>query len=143
MLFRSGFYYNDGTSTSFKVYIKSVTEGEQVEINTNNWTGVFVLSSDITFETVIDILPPPGVVIHNSKAATLKYVGSPSITVLEDGTYLASHDIFGGVISYQKLYEATQAAQGAQAGPQAEPQGNASQGGADYNDADYTEVDDN
>ena len=101
----AGFYYNDGTSTSFKVYTKSVTEGEQIEINTDNWTGVFVLSSDITFETVIDILPPPGVVIHNSKAATLKYVGSPSITVLEDGTYLASHDIFGGVISYSYVYE--------------------------------------
>ena len=42
----------------------------------------------------------------------------------------------------QKLYEAAQAAQNAQAGPQADPNAQAG-GNAGYTDADYTEVDDN
>lgn len=41
------------------------------------------------------LIPPPGVVVHNSKAITHNYVGSPSIVVLEDGTYVVSHDYFG------------------------------------------------
>jgi len=39
--------------------------------------------------------PPPGKVIHHSPAATGLYIGSPSIVILKDGTYLASHDLFG------------------------------------------------
>lgn len=38
---------------------------------------------------------PPGVVIHNSPAVSHRYVGSPSIVILPDGTYIASHDYFG------------------------------------------------
>ncbi len=38
---------------------------------------------------------PPGVVIHHSPQATGLYIGSPSITVLPNGDYLASHDYFG------------------------------------------------
>lgn len=40
-------------------------------------------------------LPPPGVVIHHSTAATGFYIGSPSLCLLPDGDYLASHDLFG------------------------------------------------
>ena len=47
-----------------------------------------------------DVQLPPGNVIYNSKASSKRFVGSPSITILKDGTYLASHDIFGGIISY-------------------------------------------
>ena len=39
--------------------------------------------------------PPPGTVIYHSPAATGLYIGSPSICILPDGTYLASHDLFG------------------------------------------------
>lgn len=38
---------------------------------------------------------PPGVVIHHVPAKTRNYVGSPSIAVLPDGSYVASHDYFG------------------------------------------------
>lgn len=38
---------------------------------------------------------PPGVVVHHSPAASGLYIGSPSLCVLEDGSYLASHDYFG------------------------------------------------
>jgi hypothetical protein len=37
----------------------------------------------------------PGVVLAHSPGESEKYIGSPSIIVLEDGTYLASHDFFG------------------------------------------------
>ena len=40
-------------------------------------------------------LPVPGVVIDHSPAASGRYIGSPSITVLTNGDYLASHDFFG------------------------------------------------
>jgi hypothetical protein len=39
--------------------------------------------------------PPPGVVIHHSPASSGQYIGSPSICILPNGDYLASHDIFG------------------------------------------------
>jgi len=37
----------------------------------------------------------PGVVIAHSPAATRQYIGSPSLAALPDGTYRASHDLFG------------------------------------------------
>ena len=37
----------------------------------------------------------PGVVIDHSPALTGQYMGSPSIAVLPDGSYVASHDLFG------------------------------------------------
>ncbi|BCX46823.1 glycosylhydrolase [Haloferula helveola] len=39
--------------------------------------------------------PPPGVVIHHSPASSGLYIGSPSLCVAPDGSYLASHDYFG------------------------------------------------
>lgn len=42
-----------------------------------------------------DLPPPPGTVIHHSPASTGLYVGSPSICIAPDGSYLASHDLFG------------------------------------------------
>ena len=44
----------------------------------------------------------PGVVINHIPAATESYIGSPSIAKLADGTYLASHDIFGPGSEYSK-----------------------------------------
>lgn len=38
---------------------------------------------------------PPGVVIHRSSDFHRVYLGSPSLAVLPDGTYVASHDYFG------------------------------------------------
>ena len=36
--------------------------------------------------------PPPGTVIHHSPAASGLYIGSPSICILPNGDYLATHD---------------------------------------------------
>lgn len=40
----------------------------------------------------------PGVVVYHSHPSTGIYLGSPSIVVLDDGTYVASMDEFGKVI---------------------------------------------
>ncbi len=37
----------------------------------------------------------PGVVIDHSPASSGRYLGSPSLVILPDGNYLASHDFFG------------------------------------------------
>jgi hypothetical protein len=39
--------------------------------------------------------PPPGTVITHVPAATKTYIGSPSIAILPNGDYVASHDFFG------------------------------------------------
>ena len=39
--------------------------------------------------------PPPGVVITHSPIWTLKYIGSPSLEVLPNSHYIATHDFFG------------------------------------------------
>jgi hypothetical protein len=41
------------------------------------------------------VAPPPGIVIHHSPRTSGLYIGSPSLCVLPDGSYLASHDLFG------------------------------------------------
>ena len=38
---------------------------------------------------------PPGVIVHHVLAQTKQYVGCPSIVILPDGSYLASHSHFG------------------------------------------------
>ncbi len=38
---------------------------------------------------------PPGVVIDHSPQTSGQYIGSPSIASLPDGTYVATHDLFG------------------------------------------------
>jgi hypothetical protein len=40
-------------------------------------------------------LKPPGVVVDYIPASTRTYIGSPSICILPDGDYVASHDHFG------------------------------------------------
>lgn len=37
----------------------------------------------------------PGVIVNHIAQTEEKYIGSPSICILPDGTYLASHDEFG------------------------------------------------
>lgn len=39
--------------------------------------------------------PPPGIVIDHRAASTRQYVGSPSLAILPNGDYVASHDWFG------------------------------------------------
>lgn len=45
--------------------------------------------------------PPPGIVVDYVPAGTNEYVGSPSLAILPDNTYVASHDLFGGESDYK------------------------------------------
>lgn len=42
-----------------------------------------------------EIGKPPGIVINHIAKETGRYIGSPSLCLLPDGTYIASHDEFG------------------------------------------------
>jgi hypothetical protein len=42
-----------------------------------------------------DLSKVPGVVVSHVPASTGTYIGSPSIAVLADGDYIATHDLFG------------------------------------------------
>ncbi|MFW6169645.1 MAG: sulfatase-like hydrolase/transferase [Planctomycetota bacterium] len=52
---------------------------------------------------------PPGVVIDHLPAEERRYVGSPSIAVLPNGRYVASHDMFGPGSTYSRtrVFEST------------------------------------
>lgn len=45
----------------------------------------------------------PGIVIDYSPASSRQYIGSPSIAVLPNGEYVASHDFFGPGSTYSKM----------------------------------------
>lgn len=56
----------------------------------------------LIFQLLLWILPsitqaqtPPGIIVSYVPAATGKYIGSPGLCILPDGSYLASHDEFG------------------------------------------------
>lgn len=53
------------------------------------------VSSPLNVELVDDPVRAPGVIIDHVPAATRQYVGSPSLVVLPNGVYIASHDVFG------------------------------------------------
>ncbi|MCC7376156.1 MAG: exo-alpha-sialidase [Verrucomicrobiales bacterium] len=55
------------------------------------WMG----STGVGLGAAIGDARPPGVVIAFSPAATQQYLGSPSVVRLDDGTLIASHDLFG------------------------------------------------
>jgi len=46
--------------------------------------------------------PVPGVVIDHSPAESRRYIGSPSIAILPDGQYVASHDFFGPATKHNR-----------------------------------------
>ncbi len=52
---------------------------------------------------------PPGTIVAYNPASTGKYLGSPSICILPDGSYLAAHDFFGKKTSEDEsvIYKST------------------------------------
>jgi hypothetical protein len=83
--------YSDDKQTPLNVYRAAYKAGTVVGIPQFGWAGTIVLAPSLgtTFP------PPPGVVVAHLPAADGHYVGSPSLAVLPDGTYVASHDLFG------------------------------------------------
>lgn len=57
---------------------------------------LYVSSLIVSFTAFSQSIPePPGIVIDYMSKETGKYIGSPSVCILPDGTYIASHDEFG------------------------------------------------
>lgn len=59
-----------------------------------------------------DITPPPGIVINHIPAKLDRFIGSPSICILPNGDYIASHDEFGPTSSefksaISRIYKST------------------------------------
>jgi hypothetical protein len=66
----------------------------------------------VRFALILSLLPlltslafaaPPGVVIAHSPTKTKAYIGSPSLAVLPNGEYIASHDFFGPGTKYDTM----------------------------------------
>jgi hypothetical protein len=63
------------------------------KIKTVSYFFIILISS---FTCSAQVVPqPPGVVVNHISKDTEKYIGSPSICILPDGSYVASHDEFG------------------------------------------------
>lgn len=57
---------------------------------------LYVSSLIVSFTALSQSIPePPGIVIDYMSKETGKYIGSPSVCILPDGSYIASHDEFG------------------------------------------------
>lgn len=92
------FRYNDPNRTIVRVFRREVKAGERVDIPQAMWTGGIVLAPKL----VASVEPPkpdvsqvPGVVIDHYPARLRNYIGCPSIAILPDGGYVASHSYFG------------------------------------------------
>jgi hypothetical protein len=58
--------------------------------------GILILFSPVlAVPSVSQSSEVPGIIINHVKASDGKYIGSPGICVLKDGSYIASHDYFG------------------------------------------------
>ena len=92
------FHYNDPNNIRLKVYMREVEANEKIQIPQGNWAGGIVVAPRLQGEPrprERDDSLVPGVVITHSPKSTRKYVGSPGILILSDGTYLAKSDEFG------------------------------------------------
>ena len=101
------FWYTDRGKSRLSVYTRKCKAAQTVAIPQGNWSGGIVLAASLTGKAAgagapmsrpapkADHSRTPGVVIDHMPAAGGKYMGSPSIAILPDGAYVASHDIFG------------------------------------------------
>jgi len=93
------FRYSDRNRTAVTVFTRPIKAGQKLPIPQGNWTGGVLIAPALNGESTGPAKPDhsrsPGVVIDYIPASTQTYVGSPSIAIPPDGSYLASHDVFG------------------------------------------------
>lgn len=91
------FHYTAGGTTPMAVYRRATKAGETVYIPQGNWTGGIVLAPKLTVGEMREPVyeKPPGVIIDTSPDFQKVYIGSPSIAILPNRDYVASHDLFG------------------------------------------------
>jgi iduronate 2-sulfatase len=76
-------------------YDNRLIETRNLATDADRTAQISTLAAKLPPARKISIPRPPGTVIHHSPAASGRYIGSPSICILPDGSYLASHDLFG------------------------------------------------
>jgi hypothetical protein len=97
------FWYTDRGRSRMTVYRKRVKAGDEVDIPQGNWSGGIVLAPAMKGQgRPAEPAKVPGVVIAHHPARAGAYVGSPSIAILPDGRYVASHDLFGRKTKYRE-----------------------------------------
>jgi hypothetical protein len=91
------FNYTAAGNTPMAVYRRPAKAGETVYIPQGNWTGGIVLAPKLTVGEMREPVyeKPPGIIIDTSPDFQKIYIGSPSIAILPNGDYVASHDLFG------------------------------------------------
>jgi hypothetical protein len=67
------------------------------------FTAIFIFQE--TYSQTEDFSNVPGVVVAYSPAAEKVFLGTPSIVILPNGTYVASHDFFGSSKEQVSVYE--------------------------------------
>lgn len=77
-----------------------------IDLCTRHWACVCCLSVVVVFAAGVERAgaAPPGTVIDYSNPATQTYLGNPSIVILPNGDYVASHDAFGAGHPYSATY---------------------------------------
>jgi hypothetical protein len=96
------FTYSTGNPTGMTIYSRSCKQGERVTVPQGNWSGAILLAPKLAMGRTYPILSvaPPGTVISRSPDPARQYVGSPAITILPNGDYVASHDWFGPATTF-------------------------------------------
>ncbi len=61
---------------------------------------MMLITSALATDAKVDFSQAPGVVIDHIPASEQRYIGSPSLAILPDGAYVASHDEFGPKSQY-------------------------------------------
>jgi hypothetical protein len=91
------FHYTDGGYSAMVVFQRACRAGERVVLPQWNWSGAIIIAPALRMGKVIEPVyePVPGVVVDTSPDPMKVYIGSPSIAVLPNGNYVASHDFFG------------------------------------------------
>ncbi len=96
------FNYTDSGKSEMHLFSRKLAAGEAIEIPQSNWTGTIVIAGkNAVFSTSAQSKPEldtsmvPGTVIVHSPAKLKRNIGSPSIAILPNGDYVASHDFFG------------------------------------------------
>jgi len=94
--FRVAYQYTSGHTRPFDGAIRDVRVYAGA-LSATDIAAVATAPTDFIAEEPTPLPTPevPGVVIDHSPASTNRYIGSPSIAVLPNGHYVASHDFFG------------------------------------------------
>ena len=87
------FHYTDKNATAMTVYRHEFPANGRISVPQTGWTGTIILAPALEQDAAAATVP--GVVVDYSPASSRSYVGSPSLVILPNGDYLASHDLFG------------------------------------------------